>query len=699
MRNICKVFLLGTWAFAVQVVGLRLARVDNASTGCHGSVPSMSGAAARSRARKLARLRGGGPSGSASGIGWRFGLSPPSATDSSEENEERSSSSIAEVALKVTDRLREVGFSTPSRAVASLILTSWAVASIVGRDWGGSDTPTASNALESVKLQLELQSLRPTEPAPLPVPKLRKKKMWWSNRRRGQHEGRGLGKMPASFLVGEDLVVRLRDRRRRRMLETSVAETLSAEGIEVTERAAGMTMMRTAQFWAKAGKIYFSYKAMQAKVSFQIPRMNLSESEAKALAKKWWDEVHAVNSDRMLELCLALRGFYLKSGQFLGTRHDFMPKMYLRKLGTLHDSVPPLPPEVVEAVIERELGGPASETFSYLNLTHPVGSASISQVHYGKLKSTGEPVAVKVQYPGAEQLMMSDLGNLKLLAGFLQRFELNFDILSSLKELGKQIKFEFDFAFEAKTLERMGKSMEKCQSASLLTLPEPRLATKRLLVMSFVEGQSLASIKRGKKEHFRSLRKRIGRQLLNTLADAWGHMVFDEGLFNADPHPGNILIMPEGKNWGPFGLALGLLRIKTPKLRVGILDWGQIKELEMGPRTKFAEMICAISSQKSDDIVSSFRELDIKLSNPEDESSTEKLALVMFDTKTIPGLDFNPFSENNVLKLNSVREYPQDLYFLLRAVLMFRGMANSLGVDFSLADRWQPYARNLVDNK
>lgn len=77
--------------------------------------------------------------------------------------------------------------------------------------------------------------------------------------------------------------------------------------------------------------------------------------------------------------------------------------------------------------------------------------------------------------------------------------------------------------------------------------------------------------------------------------------------------------------------------------------------------------------------VSSFNGLGVKLSNPDDADSVEKLALVMFDTRTIKGLDFNPFSDNNVLKLNSVQEYPQDLYFILRTVLMFRGMAQARG--------------------
>lgn len=78
----------------------------------------------------------------------------------------------------------------------------------------------------------------------------------------------------------------------------------------------------------------------------------------------------------------------------------------------------------------------------------------------------------------------------------------------------------------------------------------------------------------------------------------------------------------------------------------------------------------------------SFNSLGVKLSNPDDADSIEKLALVMFDTRTIRGLDFNPFSNNNVLKLNAVQEYPQDLYFILRTVLMFRGMAQARGSYF-----------------
>ncbi|CAM9496496.1 unnamed protein product, partial [Discosporangium mesarthrocarpum] len=388
-------------------------------------------------------------------------------------------------------------------------------------------------------------------------------------------------------------------RERTKFLGTAVAETGKGEGQEVTKRAEGATMMRALQFWGRSAVIYLSYKKMQARCALQLPRV-VDDEERERLRKSWWDGIHELNSDRMLQLCLDLRGFYLKSGQFLGTRHDFMPKVFLGKLGTLHDAVPPMPAHRVQDVLDKHLGVPPDDLFSSLNLTHPVGSASISQVHRGVLKATGEKVAVKVQYPGAERVMMSDLSNLKALAWFLQKFELSFDILSSLRELSKQIRLEFDFRAEAKTMDRMCSSMPQCSRN--IKIPSSRQATKRVLVMSYLEGDSLAQLKRGGKEKFRATRKRIGKSLLNDLANAWGFMVFTEGLFNADPHPGNILIMPEGRP-GPLALALGVLGIRLPKLQLGLLDWGQTKELDRENREKVAGLILAICDRKSEEIV------------------------------------------------------------------------------------------------
>ncbi|CAM9781126.1 unnamed protein product [Phaeothamnion confervicola] len=248
-------------------------------------------------------------------------------------------------------------------------------------------------------------------------------------------------------------------------------------------------------------------------------------------------------------------------------------------------------------------------------------------------------------------------------------------------------------------MDRMYASMTQCQPADgTLVLPHSRLASRRVLVMTFVTGQSLASLRRSGARDHKALRVRIGKRLLSLLSDAWGYMIFTEALLHADPHPGNILIMPEGRGdtRNPVVLALGLLGLRAPRLRVGLLDWGQTKELDVDSRRRFAHLVLALSDTDENAVAAAFVALGVKLEDPNDVDSINKLARVMFDTRQVPGLNFNPFSAQNVLKLNAIRQYPQDLYFVLRTVLMFRGMAQSLGVDFSLAQRWAPLARAML---
>eukprot|EP00612_Vaucheria_litorea_P004715 CAMPEP_0171461426 /NCGR_PEP_ID=MMETSP0945-20130129/5880_1 /TAXON_ID=109269 /ORGANISM="Vaucheria litorea, Strain CCMP2940" /LENGTH=496 /DNA_ID=CAMNT_0011987773 /DNA_START=427 /DNA_END=1917 /DNA_ORIENTATION=+ len=458
----------------------------------------------------------------------------------------------------------------------------------------------------------------------------------------------------------------------------------------------GKTPFRGVKFWLRAANIYFSYKKAQLYCNFFIPLVD--EHEKEELRKITWQETHDLNSDRLLALCLDLRGFYLKTGQFLGTRHDFMPQVYLKKLGMLHDDVPAMSPAEVRKVMKAELGKNWEEIFEELNLEQPLGSASISQVHRGVLKENKSPVAVKVQYPGAEKTMTRDLSNLKVLASFLQKFELDFDVLSSIRELSRQIKYEFNFENESSVMERMKLSL--ANHSNIVSVPTSINATKKVLIMSFIEGQSLASIRRSEKERFRNLRKRIGGRLLKTLAGAWGYMIFQEGLFNADLHPGNIVIMPEGRAWGPVGLVLGLVGLNTPALSVGLLDWGQVKELDEGSRERFARLVCAIANKKSqDEVVEAFKGLGIKIADPNNSDSIEKLALVMFDARNIDGANLNPFSQDNIMKQNRIKQYPQDLYFVLRAAIMFRGMSESLKVPFSLANAWAPYATKFLKSQ
>jgi aarF domain-containing kinase len=443
--------------------------------------------------------------------------------------------------------------------------------------------------------------------------------------------------------------------------------------------------VRDLDFWGKVLQIYSSYKLSQIqsrfpRIDFRRPEEDVTEISDEGRKENMWFRVHEINSHRMMNLCLGLRGFYLKSGQFLGTRHDFMPPNYTSKLSKLHDNVPPLGADEIRRVLEAELGGPIDLFFDQLNLDVPIGSASVAQVHVGVWRQTGEKCAVKIQYPNAERLMIGDLKNLRFLAEFLQRTELKFDVLSSIKELQKQIVNEFDFISEARNMNTVREGLRK--SVREVEIPRSIFSTRKVLVMTFVKGENICKLAEFRNKNSASampkwLQKQYGRSLLTVLAKAWGEQIFVLRMFNADPHPGNISIDK-----------------KTRK--IGLLDWGQVKIVSDELALNFALMIQAMNSRNQLEIVKSFKRLGIEVSNPDDHDSIADIAVTVLDTRVIPGYIIDPFNPNNALKRNAVSKMPQDLYFVVRTVQLLRGIASAFDLDYSLSTAWAPYAAKIV---
>jgi len=293
----------------------------------------------------------------------------------------------------------------------------------------------------------------------------------------------------------------------------------------------------------------------------------------------------------------------------------------------------------------------------------------------------GQKVAVKIQFPGAEKLMRNDLKNLRKLAEFLQKTDLKIDLLSAIIELQRQIGNEFDFLREARNMEAIHQGLKL--RVPEVTVPQPIIATKRLLVMTFVEGNNLSKLAEFKDKAFhgnkmpRWIKEKFANNLLRTLAKAWGEQIFTLNMFNADPHPGNICISSKG--------------------RVGLLDFGQVKSLPLDLLLKFARMISAIHQDNKVDVVKAFQDLGIEMVNPNDTDMVHKIAVTMLDTRIVPGFSLDPFSNMEALKSNSVTRMPPDLYFLVRTVQMMRGIAYAFDLNFSLADHWVPLAQRVID--
>jgi len=141
--------------------------------------------------------------------------------------------------------------------------------------------------------------------------------------------------------------------------------------------------LRTAEFWSRATAIYGSYKL----ASLRAAALRAAGAGDARVKSEVWDGQHAWAGDRMRDLCVSLRGFYLKTGQFIGARGDFVPEPVCRRLAVLQDRVPPMPASAAARVLRRELGlSDLSGVFEWVDLEAPLGSASVSQVHKARLR-------------------------------------------------------------------------------------------------------------------------------------------------------------------------------------------------------------------------------------------------------------------------------------------------------------------------
>jgi aarF domain-containing kinase len=294
-------------------------------------------------------------------------------------------------------------------------------------------------------------------------------------------------------------------------------------------------------------------------------------------------------------------------------------------------------------------------------------------------------VVVKVQHPGIERLMMTDIRNLQLFALYMQRTDIKFDLHSITKEMEKQIGYEFDFKREANAMERIRCFLYENNKKSPVLVPRVLrdMVTKRVLVMEYINGIPILSIgdemaKRGINPHGK-IAEAAKHNILNSLSRAYGQMILKSGFFHADPHPGNILIC-KGQE-------------------VALLDYGQVKELPNKLRLGYANLVIAMADNNASRVSQSFWEMGLhtvaKCENEQQELL--RLAQTLFDTKMPTGQTvLQPFSDDSSIKKIAVETFPEELFSVLRTVVLLRGLSVGMGVNYSCAEQWRAMAEEAL---
>jgi len=309
-------------------------------------------------------------------------------------------------------------------------------------------------------------------------------------------------------------------------------------------------LQRARRIGTTFGRVYLGIKANQ----FIQRRLRPSDMRER------WSRFNRQSAESIYDAAIDLRGLILKGCQFLGARADVLPREYVEVLSRLQDRVPAKSFAVVRRTVERELGRPLGEVFRRFE-PEPIAAASLAQVHEAELLD-GERVAVKVQYPEIESLVRSDLANLRMLFRAVGVFERDFDLMPLLDELGEYLPRELDFQNEARNAETVAAFFAGRDDVVVPRIHHA-LTTRRVLVMEYMPGIKITDV-----DALRAAGVDPNR-VTQTLVEAFCRQILTHGFFHADPHPGNLMVQPDGPRL--VLLDFGLTKDLPPRFREGIV--------------------------------------------------------------------------------------------------------------------------------
>src|SRR5690554_3122207 len=282
-----------------------------------------------------------------------------------------------------------------------------------------------------------------------------------------------------------------------------------------------------------------------------------------------WNEQPLSKAEDLPDDLEKLGPTYVKLGQFLSTRADFLPASYLKELTRLQDKVSPISKDKIEEILSSELGIRISKAFDFFD-PNPIASASLGQVHFARLRG-GKPVAVKIQRPDIKQQIFDDLDAFQDITDFLEKHtDLGKQLMihATLEEFRKAVIQELDYRQEAQNLQLLESNLSNFKRI-IIPLPVKDYTTSRVLTMDYIKGKNINKISPlGQIEI-------DGSELAEELFKAYLQQILIDGFFHADPHPGNIYVTDTGN--------------------LALLDLGMISRVSEKLKAKLIRILLAVS--------------------------------------------------------------------------------------------------------
>ncbi|ATW26438.1 ABC1 kinase family protein [Candidatus Formimonas warabiya] len=377
--------------------------------------------------------------------------------------------------------------------------------------------------------------------------------------------------------------------------------------------------------------------------------------------------------ERLKLSCEELGPTFIKIGQLLSTRSDIFPPDITEELEKLQDFVPPFPFEDVRALIEDEFEDHLEHIFQEFH-QEPLAAASVSQVHYARLHA-GKPVAVKVQRPGIEKNVELDLSILKDLAHFLDQhthYGKMYDFHNMVRELENTLRDELNFMKEAENAETFRKNLRQDQG---IKIPDIKwmYTTKRVLTMEYIQGSRITS--------FDELDTRgIDRTIVaKNLATSLFQQILRDGFFHADPHPGNILVLPDHT--------------------VVLLDLGMVGRLSEKRKTLFLNLFIGVGTGNTRKVIKAIAGLN---------TMNQRVGLKKFEKDMDILVDRYLTMPLNQIKVGEVLheifklamkyhvKIPQEFTLLAKTLATLQGVVEKLDPSLNVLDVIKPITNKLV---
>ncbi|MBD2312972.1 AarF/ABC1/UbiB kinase family protein [Desertifilum sp. FACHB-1129] len=391
-------------------------------------------------------------------------------------------------------------------------------------------------------------------------------------------------------------------------------------------------------------------------------------------------------------ILIELGPVYVKLGQLLSTRPDLLPGRYIDALSTLQAQVPAVAWPEIEVLIRQQLNGPLEEIFAELN-PQPVAAGSIAQTHKATL-ADGRKVAIKVQRPGIDLVIAQDIALIKGLAELvsISDFGSDFDLVALADEFSKALLAELDFTQEASFADQLRRNLSTSRWFDPKQVVVPQiywnLTNKKLLVMEWLDGVPILSSSLSASQHLAGSRTNgttdaavvaeQRRAVTTLLFRAFFQQIYIDGFFHADPHPGNLFYLDDG--------------------RVALLDCGMIGRLD--PRTQqiLTEMLLAIvdiDSQRCAQLTLQLAESSPRVNLARLESDYDRM-LRKYYNLSLSEIKFSEviYEVLDVSRNNKVI-LPGSMGLYAKALANLEGVARTFDPEINLLDQIKPLITDL----